>query len=526
MLPLALSFLGSGCTSVREYVANGFKVGPNYLRPAAPVSSQWIDCADPTLVASPAELKQWWHVLNDPTLDALIINASQQNLTLREAGFRILQARALRAIAAGQLFPQSQDVAGGYSRNAVSKATANSSFLPNRFFEQSEIGFNLAWELDVWGRFRRAIEAADAALDASVESYDAILVTLLGDIATTYNQIRTLQTRIALAQQNIDLQKETLTIASARFRGGQVSELDVDQATSTLAQTEALVPEYELQLRVSMNSLCVLLGMPTVDLTSMLQTGPIPTAPPELIVGIPAELLRRRPDVRTAERLVATQSARVGIAESELYPHIGITGSVGVAAEKGSDLFTGRAFDGLIGPYFQWNVLNYGRLLNYIRLQDATLGELIVRYQQTVLKANAEVENGIATFIRSRQQAEALARSVAAAERGVRIAVAEYRGGTIDFNRLVLVEQNLVQQQDLLAQAQGAIIAGLIETYRALGGGWEIRLEALPGPVLVPPGQGLPNNSILNERPQPTPAISLPPAPTGDSPLFSLPDPF
>jgi NodT family efflux transporter outer membrane factor (OMF) lipoprotein len=505
LLAGVLSF-NVGCTSFKEYVGQGFKVGHDYLRPAAPVAEDWIDKDDRRIDRSETDLNAWWKVLNDPTLDALVINATQQNLTLREAGFRVMQARAARAIAGGNLFPQQQSAFGDYTRRGVSKANANTSFLPKRFYDQFDVGLNLAWEIDFWGRFRRAIEAADADLDASVEGYDQVLVTLLSDIASTYTEIRTLQRRIALAQQNVVIQRETFNIADARFRGGLVGELDVDQAASTLAQTQALIPQLELQLRQSTNRLCVLLGEPPSNIIAILAQGKIPTAPTSVAVGIPADLLRRRPDVRRAERAVAAQSARVGVATTELYPHISVTGTIAYSAEKAGDLFTPRALNGSVGPSFQWNILNYGRLLNNIRLQDARLAELIVTYQNQVLVANAEVENGMAEFIRSRERADLLAQSVHAAEKAVRVALAEYRGGSIDFNRVALVEQNLVQQQDLLSSAQGDIVLGLIEVYRALGGGWEIRLEQLPGTITIPPGTPAPALKLPIEM-QPLPPI-------------------
>ncbi len=509
---LAVAMLwSSGCTPFREYVRNGFKVGPNYCAPPAPVAQDWIDALDARVDENRPDLAHWWMVLGDPTLDALILNAAQQNLTVRQAGFRVLQARAARAIAAGNLFPQQQQAVGGYSRNALSAEVANREFIAERFFDQWDAGFGLAWELDFWGRFRRALEAADADLDATVEEYDQVLVTLIGDIAATYVEVRTLQQRIDYVQANIQLQRQTYIIADANARAGQVSELDVDQSISTLAQTESLIPQYELQLRQATNQLCILLGMPPLDLIQIIARGPIPRTPPGLVVGIPADLLRQRPDVRRNERLVAAQSARVGVATSELYPHISITGSLGYSAENFSSLFSKGAFTGSVGPSFQWNILNYGRLINNIRLHDARLAELIVAYQGSVLQANLEAENGIAQFLRSQEQARALARSVEASVKAVNIAVAQYKGGETDFNRVSLLQQNLVQQQDLYAVAQGEIVAGLVETYRALGGGWQIRLDPWLGPVPIPPGpMPVPGDRALENLPLPAPTARQP----------------
>ncbi|MBL9163000.1 MAG: efflux transporter outer membrane subunit [Planctomycetaceae bacterium] len=511
-----------GCTPWREYVYNGFKVGPNYRKPAAPVAADWIDAGDVRISEEPPNLQRWWTVFNDPALDALINNAVNQNLTLREAGFRVMRARAVRAATIGEIFPQTQDVAGGYSRNAMSTQAANTGFLQDRFFDEWDGGFNLGWELDFWGRYRRAIEAADADLDASIESYDAILVTLLADVAQAYVEVRTLQTQIQLVRANETLQAETLKIVSAKFSGGMVSELDVDQAKSNLAQTQALVPKFQIPLRQAELRLCILMGIPPTDLDRMIGAGDIPTASTAVAVGIPANLLAQRPDVRRAERDVAAQSARVGVAVSELYPHIGITGAIGVSAQNASNLFTSEALQGSVGPSFQWNVLNYGRLLNAIRIQDARLAELIAFYQNKVLEANAEVESGLVEFLRSQEQATFLDASVSASVRATNVALTQYEFGMIDFNRVSLIEQNLVSQQDLYAQAEGDIALGLIEIYRALGGGWQIRLEESQGPEALPPvnetGDGLvpdaparPENLPL-PAPAPGPVVPTPPA--------------
>lgn len=509
---LMLALFCCGCTSFREYVSNGLKVGPNYRKPAAPVEQNWIDQDDVRIRDESVDISTWWTVFQDPVLDRLVAEAYAQNLTLRDAGFRVLQARALRNVAVGSFFPQQQDMFGGYTRSGVSVATANSSFLPQRFYDQWDGGFNLAWELDFWGRFRRAIEAAEADLDASVENYDDVLVTLIGDMAGNYIRLRVLQQQLSLVRANVELQRQTLELAEARFRGGQTSELDVDQARSNLAQTEALVPELEIEERRTNNAVCVLLGIPPADLAMMMGKAPIPTAPVEVAIGIPAELLTRRPDIRRAEREVAAQCARVGVAESELYPHISVTGTIAVASEDFNNLFTSPAFMGQVGPGFQWNILNYGRLINSIRYHDARLQSFIAIYQNTVLTAGAEVENGLIEFLKSQQRAQALAISVDAAQKAVQIAIVQYKGGIVDFNRVALLEQNLVQQQDLLAQAQGDIALGLVNVYRALGGGWQLRL-APPGFV---PGNGgaAPAAPEQNNAPAPPPGENLPlPAP-------------
>jgi NodT family efflux transporter outer membrane factor (OMF) lipoprotein len=478
---LGLSASLCGCTTLAEYFDNGCKVGPNYDQPAAPVAKEWIDAGDRRVRSDTADLDEWWSVFNDPVLNDLIETASKENLTLRQAGFRILEARAQLAISKGELFPQAQFAKADYTRNAFSIATANGtvtsplgSVALNQFYSQWDFGFGLGWELDFWGRFRRAVESDSASLDASVANYDDVLVTLLGDVATNYVDYRTLEMRIKYANDNVDLQRETLKIADARFVAGTVNEVDVDQAKSTLAQTEAGIPALEISLRQTNNRLCILLGMHPADLKAKLGSGAIPTAPPEAAVGSPADLLRRRPDVRRAERQAAAQCAQIGVAESEFYPHIAIVGDVGYSADQFKELLRSTSFAGQIGPSFQWNILNYGRIVNNERLQDAKFQELIAAYQNTVLSANEDVENGLVTYLKSQQRAKTQAESVANAEKAVNITKVLYKTGNVDLTRVTLLQQTLVEQQDTLALAQGDIATGLIHVYRALGGGWKI----------------------------------------------------
>ncbi|MBL8797659.1 MAG: efflux transporter outer membrane subunit [Planctomycetia bacterium] len=501
---LALSLCG--CTTLGEYIHNGFKVGPEYHRPPAPVAEHWIDADDVRVRSEEPDLSHWWTVFNDPVLDQLVQSAYRQNLSLREAGFRVLQQRALLSGAVGTLFPQTQAMDGSYTRTNISREVANRSATPDPFYSQWNYGFTLAWELDFWGRFRRAIEAQRDELDASVENYDDVLVTLIGDVASTYVQLRTLQQRIAYARQTLGLQRESLALATAKFKGGQTSEVDVNQGASDVANTEALIEQLLIQVRVTANRLCVLLGIPPENLRERLGEGAIPTAPPEVVVGVPADLLRRRPDVRRAERLAAAQNAEIGVAVSALYPHISIDGTLGWSAQEFEELFGGRAFRGTVGPSFTWNILNYGRLLSNIRAQDAQFQELVANYQNTVLNAGAEVEDGLVTFLRAQNRTRDQARAVTAELAAFKEALAQYKGGLVDYNRVVVIQERLVSRQQTLAEAQGQIALGLIQVYRALGGGWELRCEPESGtahPPVVVPGEALPAPKPV---PQPNPA--------------------
>lgn len=487
-----MAFSLCGCTSLSEYVSNGFKVGPNYQRPPAPVAQHWIDAEDVRVRSVEGDDSHWWTVFNDAKLNELVQTAYQQNLTVREAGFRVLQNRALLAGAIGNFFPQTQTMSGDYNRVNLSREVANRQAAPQPFYNQVDYGFNLAWELDFWGRFRRAIEAANDQLDASVESYDDVLVTLIGDVATAYVQLRTNQQQIAYARQTLVLQKESLEIATAKYKGGQTSKVDVDQGQSDVSATEALIEQQLIPLRQAANRLCVLMGMPPEDLMPKLGEAGIPTAGTDVVVGVPADLLRRRPDVRRAERLAAAQNAEIGIAIAALFPQISVNGSLGWSAQDLQGIFAGDAFRGTVGPSFNWAILNYGRLLSNVRAQDAQFQQLVAHYQNTVLTAGEEVENGLVNFLRSQKRAADQAESVRTQLEALKEAIAQYKGGLVDYNRVVVLQEKLVDRQQVWADAQGQIALGLIQIYRSLGGGWQIRL-APEGPtgavVSAPPAQ-------------------------------------
>jgi NodT family efflux transporter outer membrane factor (OMF) lipoprotein len=357
------------------------------------------------------------------------------------------------------------------------------------------------WELDFWGRYRRGIEAADAELDASVEDFDDVLVVLLSDVASNYVQYRTFQQRIVYAQANADIQRRSFQLATDKFQSGATIERDTHQARQILEETEALIPALEIGKRLAGNRLSVLLGMPPTDMESILGAGAgVPTTPTEVVVGVPADLVRRRPDVRRAERLVAAQSARIGVAMSDLYPHFRVLGTIGVEAEEFGDLFKSGSMIGEISPGFRWDILNYGRLVNNVRVQDARFQELAYAYQDQVLNAGREVEDAIVSFLRSQEQTEHLAASVTAATRTVQITNDQYSEGAIDFTAVFVFQENLTEQQDELAVAQGDIALSLIAVYRALGGGWQIRLEGNE-PVVSEPE--LLERPLLEEMPPP-----------------------
>jgi NodT family efflux transporter outer membrane factor (OMF) lipoprotein len=513
LLLLASLLLASftGCTSYREYIANGFKVGPNYCRPGASVAEQWLDQGNNAINGGEIQNAAWWQNFNDPVLESLISSAYQQNLSLRVAGLRILEARAERAIVAGEIFPQTQQAFGEYSRTQLSKNGPSGSS-PNLHFNDYTLGGSLAWELDFWGRFRRAIEAADANLDASVESYDNVLVLLLAEVAQSYANVRIAEQRLTYAKQNVEIQQGSLRIAEDRLHHGVVTRLDVTQAVSNLEQTNASIRPLEAARRQAVNSLCVLMGIPPRNIDEVLVNHQgIPKTPPQLAIGIPAELLRRRPDVQKAERDVAAQSALIGVATSELYPHFSINGTIFVDAMKAEDLFKADSVAGSVGPTFRWNILNYGRLVNDIRVQQARFQQLAIQYQNVVLQANAEAENAIINLIKSQQQTESLGKAAEASRLSTVTVMEQYDAGTVDFNRVFTIQRDLTVQQDQLAVAEGSVAQYMIQLYRALGGGWQVRLNNQMASAAAPmgrPGQSAP--PAAQPEPQPAP-LPLPP---------------
>jgi NodT family efflux transporter outer membrane factor (OMF) lipoprotein len=480
---------GAGCTSWAEYVHNGFKVGPNYQRPPTPVAANWIDAADQRVRTEEGDLSRWWTVFDDAILNNLICDAYHQNLTLRQAGFRVLEARAQLGIAIGTFFPQTQAMTGDFLREASSGKIGPAQ---QRFFSRWDYGFTLAWELDFWGRFRRAIEANQANLQASVAGYEDVLVTLLGDVATAYVQYRTAEKRIYYATRNAAIQRKVLEITREKTNVGKATSMDVWQAESTLYQTEAGIPELEIAKRTAANQLCILMGIPVIQLADRLGTAPIPIAPPDVVVGIPADLLRRRPDVRRAERLAAAQSAQIGVAESALYPHIIINGTIDWQATRFKNLFNTGAISGNVGPSFRWDILNYGRLLWNVRYQQALFFELVDAYKQTALGADQDVENGLVQFLQAQERYLLQKKSADAGRSALDTVREQWAAGVVDFTRVAQLLQNQVVLEDTLAQVQGEIALGLINVYRGLGGGWELRLTECTtgGATAVPPPAG------------------------------------
>ncbi len=473
----AAAVLSGGCTTV----------GPDFTRPSAPVAKDWLEKNDPKVKMESADYSQWWTAFDDPTLNSLIEIAHKNNPSLQIAGIRILEARAQLGIAIGNQFPQQQAAVAAYTYTENSGNTPNTKGGGDLRYQTYNYGLSAAWELDFWGKFRRSIESAGASLTGSIADYDNALVSLMGDVATTYIQIRTFEERMQVARDNVAIQKESLRLTEVRFRNGAVTELDVQQARSLLYDTQSQIPTLQQGLSQAQHTLCVLLGMPPSDLSSIL-LGPqsIPIPPAEVAVGIPAELLMRRPDIRSAELLAAAQCAQIGVARADLFPKITVTGSFGflsgssVLTKTGhsgfGELFNWASFNMATGPSIEWPILNYGQITNNVRLQDARFQEFLVSYQNTVLNAAKEVEDSLVGFLQTQDRVNLLAEAVKAAKRAVELSLIQYRDGAVDYSRVLNAQQSLVQETDRLTQSRGDVPINLIALYRALGGGWEVRL--------------------------------------------------
>jgi NodT family efflux transporter outer membrane factor (OMF) lipoprotein len=459
-----------GCTTL----------GPDFVKPEVATEESWLEKNNEISTAS-KEQTEWWKIFNDSALNGLVEKAYKQNLPLQIAGLRIFEARAELGIAVGLQYPQTQRVGGSSSAVGLSENSPNFDPQIEDRFRNYQAGFDASWELDFWGRFRRGIESADANLSATVADYDNALVSLTAEVARVYVNIRILEERLKIADDNIDLQKKSLYIASVRFSNGATTELDVQQAKTSLASTQAQVPGLIRQIRQTKNALSILMGIPPAELTEALGgPGTIPHALEQVAVGIPAELLRRRPDIHQAELQAASQSALIGVAETDLYPSFSLFGSIGFQTgdtgnSSGSDLFDSDSLAYSFGPTFSWNILNYGRLKNNVRVQDARYQQTIVNYQNTVLTAYQEVEDAMVGFIQAQKETAIREVGAQAARRSTEIANLQYREGATDFQRVIDTERSLVVQQDLWTQARGDISLNIIALYKALGGGWELR---------------------------------------------------
>lgn len=464
--------LGFGCSAV----------GPDYETPQPELPPTWREPAQAGLAPQPADLSAWWQRFEDPALDALVQRAARQNLDVRTALARVREARALRGVAAADRLPN-VDLDASYARRGDSENTPFGAFATE--FDRYAVSLGASWEIDLWGRVRRSIEAADADLGASVEDARDVAVMVVAETAVGYVDLRAFQRRLELARTNVALQEQTLALVQARFDAGLVRERDVAQAMTNVETTRSRVPALEAGLRSAENRLAVLLGLPPGALAAELdEVRPIPVPPTEVAVGVPADLLRRRADVRRAERNLAAETARIGVAEGDLYPRLSLLGNLGLEADHVDKVFEGGSRFFGIGPSLRWNVFDAGRLRQRVRAQDARAEQALLRWEGAVLAALEETENAMTSFVREQARRAALRAAQVQARRSTELARTQYQDGLSDFQPVLDSERTLAELEDEVAQSEAAVASHLVRLYRALGGGWEHGLapDAPSGP--------------------------------------------
>jgi NodT family efflux transporter outer membrane factor (OMF) lipoprotein len=424
------------------------------------------------LAEGQAPLQTWWTTLGDPMLDGLVERAVAGNLDLEQAVARVNESRARRGIARGQWFP-TLDSLSSYNRQQISEESLPVAGLGGVARNSYSVGLDASWEIDLFGRIRRSTESANASLEASLEDYRDTLVLLLSEVGGAYVDVRTFQQRIDYAESNVRTQQGSLRLTRDRNAAGLVSDLDVRQAEQNLANTQAFIPSLRIGLTQSINRLGVLLGQHPTALRAELETPtPIPSPPSEVLVGLPTELLRQRPDLRSAERQLAAQTAQIGVAKADLYPRLALLGTFAFDALDAAKLFTGDAGAFSFGPSVRWNFFDGGRIRSNVKAQESLTEQALLGYEQTVLLALEDVENAFVAYVQENDRRDYLQRSVTAAGEAVKLVNTLYRTGLTNFQNVLDTERSLFQRQDELAESEGRVTQNLVQIYRALGGGW------------------------------------------------------
>jgi multidrug efflux system outer membrane protein len=483
--------IGSMCARCAAGVAaawlSGCEVGPRYQRPQEAAPAAWGEAAEGGLNSAAADLGLWWASLGDPELSALVERAVAANHELRIAEARLREARAERLTVAAGRVPE-VDATGEAIHQRISP-NIFPSLGPGGFVipgEQNlfQLGFDATWELDVFGRVRRSVEAAGADVGAAEENRRDVLVTMLAEVARNYVEARAFQRRLEIARLNIAAQRQSAELTRARFAGGVSSELDATRAEALLATTESEVPTLQTGFKQAVHRLGVLIGRePGALMAELAEPAAIPAAPDEVRIGAPADVVRRRPDIRRAERELAAATARVGVATADLYPRFSLTGSFGFQSAKVASLFDSSSRFYSIGPALQWPIFDAGRIRANIGVQEARTEQALEAYEQTVLRAFEDVENAMVAYAREQERRVALGRAVDANERSVELAGELYGRGLADFLSVLDAQRALFQSQDQLAQSTRAVTSDLIAVYKALGGGWEVRYPEDAGPA-------------------------------------------
>lgn len=450
-------------------------VGPDFQHPETAVPSHWSELGQEAVGQSrpvpDEDLASWWAVFRDPILSSLVERAATANLDLKLAEARIRQARAARAVAAGGLGP-TLDASGDYRRGHSSITTSGGqteSITEDRY----QTGFDAAWEIDLFGGRRRSLEAAEADLQAAVESRRDVLVSLMAEVARNYIQLRAYQQQIIITRKNLEVQQHSGRLTRERFAGGFVSGLDVAAAEVQTATTAAQIPLLESAARQTIHNLGILVGEAPATLNAKLSpAGAIPGAPPDVPAGVPSDLLRRRPDIRLAEARIHGATARIGVATAELFPKFTIAGSIGYQSDDLGALFDGVNQFWSFGPSALWRLFESGRLRAGIDVQNALQEQEIIAYRQTVLSALQEVENALVASAKEQTHRDALVLATDASRRSVTLAETLYTEGLTDFINVLQAQQALLNTENALVQSTAEVSTNLVALYKALGGGW------------------------------------------------------
>lgn len=447
------------------------RVGPDFQPPGEAWLGQWRSPAieQASQQRPEADIREWWRVFDDPLLDRLIAEADAHNAGLRIAGLRVMEARAQLGIARSGRYPQLQQ-ASADSLYLDRDQSGGRNPQDSRFWQHS-LGLDIGWELDFWGRFSRAIESADAAYFAAEANYEDVLVLLRAQVAETYFALRTTEARLRVARRNAEQQKRSFEITERLFASGESDELDLQQAKTQYLGTLSSIPEFEDQVARTRNALAVLLGRPPGPLPELAEReGLIPLLDRAVLQDVPADLLRRRPDIRAAELNVAAQSALIGVAKSDLYPSLSLLGSIvwSTSSLDGAP----DTLDMVGGPSLRWNILDYGRISNNVRVQDARLQQLIEVYRDSVRQAAREADDAARGLSKALERERILREAAVSAERSLTLASAQYREGYADFQRVLDAQRALLVQQDGYLVTRNSAVSSLIALYKALGGGW------------------------------------------------------
>lgn len=450
-------------------------VGPDYRPPKTVSPDEWHQLPQTGVrVESPdaPSLAAWWTTLNDPQLNELVERALAENKTAKQAYARVVEARARRGIAAAGFWPSIGASAG--ASHSKSDSGRSADFETSTEGETYSTGLDSSWELDLFGGQRRSLEASTAQLAATEADLRDVLVTLLGDVALGYTNVRTAQSRLTYAERNLETQSEVLDITRWRADAGLATALDVEQANSSYEQTRAQIPLLESSLVQSMNRLAVLTGQePGALEASLSERKPIPVAPLEIVAGVPADVLRRRPDIRSAERRLAAQTAQVGVATAALYPSLSLTGSITMQSLTASDVLDGFRTE-RTGLSLRLPIFEGGALRQNINAQNALVDQALSGYEATVLAAYEEVENALNSWSNEQRRHEALVKAVDSARRAADLALVQYNSGLVDFQTVLTADRQLISLEDSLAVSDGETTSNLIRLYKALGGGWSV----------------------------------------------------